>query len=197
MKNFLQCSWVVLFVITLSACAHGKIGRVSQELDRSLFTKDTPIVIETVHAKDMAVSGDDAQNQIRIDAEVSFIESAYGKLIARDLSNLGYKAEFSTKPVTHGLVLSGRVNRFEHGSESARIWVGMGAGSSNLYTGFILEDRTQKKIIAQFEVISTSGGEGGIAGASEFMQTQVNDGAKKTAEYLTSDGKRQTKSYSN
>lgn len=180
-----KLGWVVAgLAVYAAACAHGKMGQVSQPLDRSQVTKSTPIFVEPVSAQEATFSGDKAAEPGRVADEKRAIRDLYSKRIAEELRKRGYAAEAVDAPVKSGIVITGKVSRVEHGSAAARMLVGMGSGSANLYTNFRVEDRAQAKVLSRFEVIATSGGRGGLTAAGSFLDGHLTDGAEKVAEYI-------------
>ncbi len=175
----------LLLSLALGACAHGKMGAIEQPLAAGVITKNTPIAVETVSANDAAFSGDKSGDVTRVNQEKREIESRFAQMIVSQLVKRGYKASVSEGTAKSGVVLSGKVTKIEHGSAAARIMVGMGAGSANMFTNFKLEDRTAGKMLSKFQVIATSGGRGGFMAAGSFMEAHLEDGSTKTAQYLT------------
>lgn len=169
-------------VLSVVSCAGGKLGKIEQELDRSRVTKSTPIFVEMVSAKDTVFSGDKADDTARLSDERYAISNRYHLQIVEALKKRGYQAEVATPGRKKGLVLSGAVSKFEHGSGAARALVGMGAGSSNMFGEFKLEDRGAAQTLTKFQVIATSGANSNMG---SFMDAHISDGAKKVAEYLT------------
>jgi hypothetical protein len=174
--------WIVIASLTMS-CAHGKMGQVDQELATGSVSKTALISVETISAREARFSGDKSGEEKRVNEEKAAIENSYSQRVADALRKKGYNAK-AVSGAAHGLVLSGKVTRFEHGSAAARIMVGMGAGSSNIFTDFKLEDRDKAKTLSKFEVIATSGGRGGLAAAGSFMDSHMEDGAEKAADYI-------------
>ncbi len=167
--------------VALAGCARGKIGRVEQELDRSAVNKTTPIYVESVSARDTAFSGDKSGDVGKVTGERNEIEARYGRMIVDSLRKRGFNAQLAESPVKKGVVIAGRVTRFEHGSGAARHLVGMGAGSSNLFTNFHMEDRGFSRTLSKFEVVATSGARGDLSG---FIDAHLADGAEKVADYI-------------
>ena len=66
----------------------------------------------------------------------------------------------------------------------------MGAGSSNIFTDFVLENRSTGKVLSRFEIIATSGGRGGMMAAGSFMKEHLDDGSRKAADYINGDAKK-------
>ncbi len=179
-----RMSWFLWFLILLG-CAHGKMGQVDQALASGAITKTTPIYVEPVSAQNVKFSGDKAAETKRTDEEKATIQQRYNQQIAEALRKKGFNAKAVTERVNSGIVLVGSVSRFEHGSAAARMMVGMGAGSSNLFTDFKIEERGQApKVLSKFEVIATSGGRGGWSAGGSFMEAHLSDGAEKVAEYV-------------
>ncbi len=173
-------------VLVLGGCAHGKMGQIDQPLDRAAFDKSTPIFVESVDATNASFSGDKAGDIKRTTEEKDTIHDLYNQKIAEALRAKGYNAKYVTAPVKEGIVISGDVTKIEHGSGAARYFVGMGAGSANLYTNFKIEDRAAAKTLSKFQIIATSGGS---SKTTSFLDTHMEDGAKKVAEYVAGDGK--------
>ena len=174
----------LLCVSVLVGCAHGKMGTVDMALSKGAISKKTPIFIEPIDAKTMHVSGDKAADTVRISQERTEIESRYHRMIGDALKKRGYDAHSTTGRKDSGIVLFGKITRFEHGSGAARALVGMGAGSSNLFTDLVLEDRSKKQVLARFEVIGTSGGRGGLGATGGFLKAHLEDGSEQTAKYI-------------
>jgi hypothetical protein len=172
----------LVLALVLTGCAGGKMGKVDKEIDRSAIDKATPIYVEMVSAKDTTFSGDKAKDTTRLSDERYAIQNKYHVQIIEALKKRGYTAQVAKPGLKKGLVLSGAVTKFEHGSGAARMLVGMGAGSSNMFGEFKLEDRAQAKVLTKFEVIATSGGN---SNSGSFMEAHLTDGAKKVAEYIT------------
>lgn len=177
-----------VLLVSLIGCAHGKMGMVTQPLDRSKISKSTPIYVMPVTAKGMQVTGDKADDEAKIKQEKTEISDQYHRMIVMELKKRGYNAK-PAKSAKSGVALKGNVRRLEHGSGAARFWVGMGAGSSNMYTDFKMIDVTNKKPIGEFEIIATSGGRGGWSAMGSFMKAHLADGAKKSAEYIDKEPK--------
>jgi hypothetical protein len=180
--------FVKLAVVTLAfaACAHGKMGKVEKALETGAVSKTTPIYVEKINAADARFTGDKADDVATRDKEKTTIESAYYSRIVDALRAKGYNASVTDKPVTNGVVLSGKVLTVGHGSGAARFFVGMGAGQANLTTEFTIEDRTAKKTLGKFEIIATSGGE---SRGGSYLDRHLDDGSKKVAEYIAGEKK--------
>ena len=163
---------VMAAVLSLAGCARGKLGRVEQNLDRTAITKTTPIYVEAISAQSTVFTGDKAKDQGKVLGEKAEIEARYGRIIVDMLKKRGYNAQLATEPVKKGIVLGGTVTKFEHGSGAARYFVGMGAGSSNMFTDFKIEDRGFQKVLSKFEVIATSGARSDVSG---FIDSHLSD----------------------
>jgi hypothetical protein len=172
---------LLAMTLTMMGCAHGKMGAVDQELQTGAFDKTTPIYVEAIQSQDTVFSGDKSADPKTTDAARSKITQKYNQLIVDDLVKKGYNAKVAIGIMKKGTVLSGAVTKIENGSAAARYFVGMGAGSANMYTTFKLEDRERKKLLSKFQIIGTSGGESGLG---SYMENHLADGAKKTAEYI-------------
>jgi hypothetical protein len=174
---------LILFLFVVG-CAHGKIGAIEQGLQKGSIDPANTIYVPTISTANTAFSGDKSAKQEKVDEEKKQIEQRFNRDIAEQLRKKGFKAEaVSVLPKT-GLVLIGSVTRFEHGSAAARIFVGMGAGSSNMFTDFQLKDVATEKTLAKFEIIATSGGNGGLQAAGGYIKAHLIDGSEKTAEYI-------------
>ncbi len=53
-----------------------------------------------------------------------------------------------------------------------------------MFTDFQLKDATTGKILSKFEIIATSGGNGGLQSAGGYIKAHLIDGSEKTAEYI-------------
>ncbi len=176
----------LVMILALGGCAHGKMGQIDQPLDRAAFDKSTPIFVESVNTTNATFSGDKSADVKRVTEEKDAIHDMYNQKIAEALRTKGYNAKFVTEPAKSGIVISGDVTKIEHGSAAARYFVGMGAGSANMYTNFKIEDRAAAKTLSKFQIIATSGGTSGLG---SYLDQHLADGAKKVAEYVAGDGK--------
>lgn len=176
----------LLMAIALSlgfvGCAKGKMGKIDQEIDRSAVTKTVPIYVESISTKDTMFSGDKAGDLQRVKEEKTAIESRYHAMIVEALKKRGYNAQIAKGKEKAGLIVSGHIFKFEHGSAAARGFVGMGAGSSNLIGDFKVEDKAAGKTLSKFQVIGTSGGNSNMG---SFLEAHLKDGSDKVAEYIT------------
>lgn len=175
---------MVTALAVTTGCAHGKIGIVDQELKVGSISTDRMIYVEPIRIDTATFSGDKAADAVRVSEEKKEIEDRFNRGIAEQLRKRGFNAQAAEAPKSEGLILSGHVTKFEHGSAAARILVGFGAGSSNLFTTFELKDTAKKAVLAKFEIIATSGGNGGFQAAGGYLKAHLEDGAEKTAEYL-------------
>ncbi|MBA2403946.1 MAG: DUF4410 domain-containing protein [Bdellovibrionales bacterium] len=180
----------VLFTTVLFSCAHGKMGIVSQPLEKDTISKTVPMYVEVISTNEMHVTGDKANDTTRINDEKQIIATRYNAMIADALRKKGYNAQAVKDPQNKGIVISGKVSRFDHGSGAARFWVGMGAGSSDMFTDLLIEDRTKKVTLSKFEVIATSGGRGGLGATGSFMDEHLLDGSEKAAAYISGEEKK-------
>ena len=183
MKN-LGLSILLLMAV---GCAGSKMGKVEQPIDRAAVNKTTTLYVYPVTAKDIKFEGDKSADTVRTDEEKKFITTQFHTMIVEQLRKKGYTAELTTKKKKGGFVVKGNVRHFDHGSAAARGLVGMGAGSSNMFTDFKILDMTNKKVLAKFEVIATSGGRGGWSAMGSFMEAHLEDGAEKVADYISGD----------
>lgn len=178
---------IVLLAIAafMVGCAHGKLGKVDKELDRSVITKTTPIFVEPISTKQAAFEGYDENDGDKKSSDLRKIESGYASEIARALREEGYNANAVSTTAKTGIVITGNVTMIDRGSAAKRAWIGMGAGASNLETDFTIEDRSQRKTLSKFEIKATSGGRGGLSAAGSFVDEHISDGGEKVADYIT------------
>ena len=176
---------LLALVTLMMGCAHGELGKVDQQLDHSRIKKTTPIFVEPISTKMAAFGGYDANDGDKKSSDIRKIETNYASQIARELRDQGYHASAVSGPVKEGIVIKGNATMIDRGSAAQRIWVGMGAGASHLDTYFTIEDRTQRKVLAKFEIKATSGGRGGFSSAGSFMDEHILDGAEKVADFIS------------
>lgn len=181
MKNLV----FLLVILGLSACASGKIGKVHKALDTSSITKETMIYVYPVTSRGTEFEGDKAGDLTRVEEEKEAIQKEFHKMIAAELTKRGYKASVASEKVNSGVGVYGNVRKFDHGSAAARGLVGMGAGSSNLFTDFEIKNISNNQELAKLEVIATSGGRGGWSSMGSFLESHLIDGSEKLADYIT------------
>ncbi len=176
---------LVAFVAFMFGCAHGELGKVDKELDRSLVNKTTPIFVEPILTNNAAFDGYDENDKDKKSSDIRKIGSSYASQIAKALRDEGYNANAVSTTAKAGIVITGNVTMIDRGSAAKRMWVGMGAGSSNLDTDFTIEDRSQHKVLSKFEIKATSGGRGGLASTGSFVDEHMSDGGEKVADYIS------------
>ena len=181
MKNLIYLALVSLAL----GCASGKMGAIDKPLESGAISKKTPIFVMPVSTDNMRFYGDKADEKERTENERATIQNRFGGMIVAALSKMGYKAQTTDKPTKKGVLVKGNVTKFDHGSGAARAFVGMGAGSSNMFTDFEVVDMKTKNILTKFEVIATSGGRGGLSATGSFMEAHLVDGSEKVADYLS------------
>ncbi len=172
-------------VALLVGCAHGELGRVDQELDHSLITKTTTIVVEPMSTKTASFEGYDENDGDKKSSDVRKIENNYASQIAKALRDQGYHANAVSAATSAGIVIKGNVSLIDRGSAAKRIWLGMGAGASVLATDFTIEDRSKHKVLSKFEIKATSGGRGGFASSGSFIDEHMSDGGEKVADFIS------------
>lgn len=176
---------LLAIVALMIGCAHGELGKVDQELDHSRITKTTPIFVEPISTTTATFEGYDENDGDKKTSDLRKIKNSYASEIAKALRDQGYHANAVSAPVKKGIVISGNVTMIDRGSAAKRMWVGMGAGASNLSTDFTIEDRTQHKVLAKFEIKATSGGRAGLASAGSFIDEHMSDGGEKVADFIS------------
>lgn len=171
----------------LLGCAGAKIANVYQPLPKGIITKSTPIYVEAISVEHTIFDGDKSADAAKIAEEKRTIEQSFNAKIADKLREQGFNAQVATTKVKSGVVLSGYVKKFEHGSAAARMFVGMGAGASKMFSDFKIEERAKTtKVLSKFEVVATSGGRSGWTSAGSFMEAHLEDGAEQIAEFFKS-----------
>lgn len=182
---FQKCLGLVA-VILLWGCAGAKIKNENVKLEAGALTKTDKIFVETISADHATFTGDKAEDSKRIAEEKTLIKELFAPEIIAQLKKKGFQASRPEKG-QKGITLTGNISLFEHGSAASRMFVGMGAGSSNLHMNVKLQK--EGKTISDFDVIATSGGRGGLSAVSSFLKAHIEDGAEKTAEYLDKNAK--------
>lgn len=172
---------LLIFALVVAGCATGKMGRIEKPLDANAITKTTPIYVETVSSKDLMISGDKSGDAKKVAEIKAAIEHDYAAKIVEHLKEKGFNAQLATAPTKSGVTITGFVTKVENGSAAARYFVGMGAGSANMFADFMIVDKTKNTTLSKFQIIATSGGESGMG---SYLTRFLNDGGKKVAEYI-------------
>lgn len=177
----LSLGFFALLTVLLTSCAGAKIQSETTPLKEGAFSKADTIYVKPISADQATFSGDRSGDVTRVNEEKSVIKQRLSSEIIAQLKKRGFKAA-PWSASQNGVVLHGTVTKFEHGSAAARGFVGMGAGSSNLFVPMKLSKG--RETIAEFEVVATSGGRGGVFSMSSFMDAHISDAGEKTAEYI-------------
>lgn len=174
----------LITALLLVGCAHGKMGNVEQPVAKNSVSKGETIHVMTIKADSAQISGDKAGDTHRTESIKSEITGRFNHAVAEQLRRKGFSADAVESAPSSGMVLTGKVTKIENGSAAARILVGMGAGSANMYTDFKLSDVKSQKVLGKFEIIATSGGNGGLQAAGSYLNAHIKDGAEKAAAYI-------------
>ena len=175
----------VLTALVLAGCAHGKMGHIEQPLEKNSVSKNETIYVTPIKADSAVISGDKAGDTNRTESIKAEIHNRFAREVADQLRKKGFKAQAVESAPANGMVLSGKVSKIENGSAAARIMVGMGAGSANMFTDFKLTNAKSQKVLGKFEIIATSGGNGGFQAAGSYLNAHIIDGAEKAAAYIS------------
>ncbi len=167
--------------LLMLGCARGQIKNERVIPQAGNFTKSEVILVKPTVTDQMKVTGDKANETSRVNEEKTIIHDRLAEQLIGDLVKKGFKAKRYVAG-DKGLVLETTAFLFEHGSGAARALVGMGAGSSNLHV--LVKLHHGADTLADFDVIATSGGRGGLISMSTFIHAHLTDASEKTVEYL-------------
>lgn len=172
---------VVVSLSLLAGCARAKIENVRTDLKKDAFGPATVIAVKAYNADGALFEGDKIDDA-RVKGEKAMIKSSFADLVVRELKKKGFNAKlYEGSKDDANVVLQGKVTKFDHGSGALRFIFGFGAGSSNMFIHTLLYKGKPQAVLADFDVIATSGGNANPAG---FINAHMEDGAEKTAEYV-------------
>lgn len=172
-----------IFALSLVACAGAKVKNERVMLQKGAFSKADVLLVKDVSADNAVFSGDKAGDTQRVNEEKHTVKSQFANQLIVWLKKKGFNAKPYAKGGS-GKILEGVVTKFDHGSAAGRAFIGMGAGSSNMVIAFKLMSEKNAPL-ADFDVVATSGGRGGVFSMGSFMEAHLSDGAEQTAEYLS------------
>jgi len=127
------------------------------------------------------------KNKARKQAEMDVATKAFADRIAIELGAKGaFKEVVRTGTAdANTLVITGTITRYEEGSSSARLWVGMGAGSAYFDADIVFKDGGTSGVLANQVVDKNSWGGGGAIAASQTPESFMKEAAKKLAEDIS------------
>lgn len=82
------------------------------------------------------------------------------------------------------LIIRGKVTRYEEGDAMAKLFIGMGAGSTYFDATVELVDPVSQKVIGEIITDKNSWGLGGALAASQTIESFMTEAAVKTAEQV-------------
>lgn len=179
-KDQLKVSLLLLSILFLWGCAHGKMGHIKTDLAHDSFSKNDRLYITPFSADNALFMGDKSNDQVRIEREKNNIKNNLSRMVADRLNMKGFKAT-TTKKNSH-IQIKGFVTKFDHGSATKRALLGFGAGSSDFFV--TVKIFKQRRLISEFEVIATSGGRAGLISLGSFIKAHLEDASEKIAEYI-------------
>lgn len=173
---------LTLVLPLLLACAGAKIKNETVSLKSGAITKSDTFLVRTVGADNAQFSGENCEPD-RVSQEKTIIKQRLAEKIVEALTKKGFKAKLhSGSSDTNAVTLQGDVTAFDHGNSASRTFIGFGAGSSNMSVN--LKAFKGRESLAEFQVIATSGGRGGLTAIGSFLNAHIGDAAEKTAEYF-------------
>ena len=99
-----------------------------------------------------------------------------------ELKKRGFDARLYGK-ASGGKILVGKVLEFDHGSAALRGFIKQGFGASSMLVTFkVLSEKNAP--LADFDVLASSGGKGGVFNMGSFMEDHIADASVQTAKYL-------------
>jgi hypothetical protein len=121
-------------------------------------------------------------------AELAVACKAFPDRIAIELGALKAFQEVSRTGAADArtLVISGTITRYEEGSTTMRLMVGMGAGSSYFDAVVDLKDGANSEVLATQKVDKNSWGGGGAIAASQTPEEFMREGARTLAKEISS-----------
>ncbi len=177
----------IAVIFILLGCARAQIKNEILAYKAGTITKSDVILVKPISADSAIFTGDKSEEKKRVEDERKIIKESLSTMIVEQLNKAGFSAKVYTpseKILDNTYLLEGKVTRFEHGSGAARMLVGMGAGSSNMYIPVKVFNAKSKKSVAEFEVVATSGGRGGLISMGSFLDAHMADASEKIAQYL-------------
>lgn len=172
-------------LLTLIGCAGAKIKNERVALKADAISRTDVILVKEISADKAVFSGDKSGEKDRVDQEKKQIKMMLHDEIANALRKQGFvnaKVYSPGAATANAVIVDGSVTAFEHGSAAGRMFVGMGAGSSNMFVD--LKVTRGKNLLTDLQVVATSGGRGGVFSMGSFMKAHVEDAAKQTAKYF-------------
>ena len=174
---------IVLAAVVLTGCAGGKIAQVKVALPPNTITKT-----DTIYVKDFDSSKTVFKGEYKDQAatERQRIPRIASEAVVDYLTAKGYTAKLHTPDVSGDkLVVDGAITLVDGGSAAARFMVGMGAGSAKIKASVkVYRASAPSVLLADFEALGTSGGQGGVSGFQDWRRKNAQDLGTKVAKYL-------------
>jgi hypothetical protein len=176
---------LTLSLLLLAACGTTsavlpKTSDARQTVVPDLSGYDTVVVLDFADATDKKGIRD--KDLAGYTSHVAETAKNFADLIAEKLQKKSAFANVQRQPVEgKALVVSGTITRLQDGNAALRLLVGMGAGSSYFDSTTELRDLETRSVLGQFVTNKNSWVLGGIAAASQNVQSFVNEAAEKIA----------------
>lgn len=135
---------------------------------------------------DKATEKEQPAKQEEKQAQMKRATRDFADLLAGEIKKTGAFQEVAREGSEDGstLLIGGPITKFERGSTAARLWVGMGAGSSYLDALVEVRQGTTGSLLGTVLVNKNSWGGGGALAAGQTADGFMEEAAKKVAEEL-------------
>jgi hypothetical protein len=182
LAKFLPPLSFALMLVVTSGCVRAKIKDERFPIRPGSIAKSEVINVKRIDVDKAQFKGDKADDATRIAQEKRMLNQLLADQLIVDLKKRGFVGAKHFEQGSNGVLLEGTVTLFDHGSGAARYLVGMGAGSSNLHIDVKLTRDTET--LADFTVVATSGGRGGIDAMGSFLEAHITDASEKITDYI-------------
>lgn len=178
-------SFVLLFaVIFTSGCGTTSNLKAPQSSELPNLTRYSTVVVLDFENKTTRKFKDE-QKRAAFEEEVRMAGRNFADRIAAEISKTGAYSQVERVPSEEeSVVISGDITRYTEGNAAARLFIGLGAGSSYFDSRVMVSDNLSKQEIGEVLVDKNSWFLGGGLAATQSVESYMQGAAEKIAKQM-------------
>ncbi len=169
-----------------AGCGGAGISIIRTDLAPGALSRADNLVVKPVAADQTEFLGDFSDDPPSVAANRESIKNTYHAKLVTALVAAGFKAEAlaeGAQPPEGAVVVDMVAEKFDAGSNAARVVWGFGAGASFLLTA--VKVTKGGAVLADVTVDATSGGRGGFSAIGNWLDMHLDDSVEQLVEYLS------------
>ena len=186
MKATAFCSFIASIVTCLLISGCGSVSQLETSENQNLQSigdYDSVMVLDFSDKTHPSIK-DSSKLEIHRDRVEMAGENFADRIVSELQASGQFKAVVRENLEGRHLIISGDIVRYAEGNAAARLWIGMGAGSSFFDANVVFKDGESGKVLGKVAIDKNSWVLGGGIASGQTVEHFMNRGAKRIAEEL-------------